>query len=237
MGRVSFLVGIPILGNRYRAGVAYTLGGVGKLVPGGRGEQFRSLKLRGPVTRLGVKVRRSFVIISGVYKSLSFRSNKGPIIVGQIVTTYSPILISACIYRVVRCRMTRIPCIGLTNRLKINYSSVSGTSIEFLRSNTSREVPMSEGIIRLTSTIRRIRSYDTYCKCLVPTLRVLGRRKLFRGLSRGVYVKRKCHNGAKILNIKRYAYGFRGCIRKYPPLRKSVCRFLGRCVNRQAPKG
>lgn len=73
-----------MLGNRYRAGVAYTLGGVGKLVPGARGHRFRTVKLRRPVTRLGTKLRRSFIIISGVYKSLSFRSNKGPMIVGHV---------------------------------------------------------------------------------------------------------------------------------------------------------
>ena len=178
---LDFMINLPVLKGHCQTSLTCALKNNKGIIPDREKRRYHSLGIHKPVAHLNTMVRNDFIIVDGICGDPDFEEGGNPIYGGRIFAARDPVLCDAWAALQLGLSVSRIPYIGLAEKLGIGSADLKKAVVKTLSAPPeSPGIPSRAGgkVSRLAPHINEDEACSACYAALVSALLRMSRREL-----------------------------------------------------------
>lgn len=235
--KIDFMINVPVMKGHCQTKITCALKNMKGLIPNKEKRRFHSLGLHKPIAHLGVGIRQDFIVVDHICGDLDFEDGGNPVVCNCIMAGRDPVLIDACVCRMLHYEVEEVPYIGMAEQLGAGCADMSRAELLEYKEGTlvacaadEEELPQERRIVELRDAVEEVESCSACYAYLIPALDRLREEGLLEPLLQKLDGRLCIGQGYQgktgKIGIGRCTAGFEQHVNGCPPTETQIYEFL-----------
>lgn len=234
---IDFMINVPVLKGHCQTKITCALKNMKGLIPNKEKRRFHSLGLHAPIAHLGVGIQQDFIVVDHICGDLDFEDGGNPVVCNCIMAGRDPVLIDACVCRMLHYETEEVPYIGMAEQLGAGCADAENAEILLCQDGTlaggtllEEELPAERRIVELRDAVEEVESCSACYGYLIPALDQLREEglleQLLDRLDSKICIGQGYQGKTGTIGIGRCTAGFLHHVNGCPPTEQQIYDFL-----------